>query len=161
MNRIEQPRGYMLLEVMIGGAIAAVIIGTLLTSLADARQRNTLAARDVIAAQLVQEKLEERRLQASRTVALFTALAGGTESPVVNAGTTTLLGDYTRTTTVTNCTYALASTYYATLTAGTTNVNCKEIHVAVTYPDYATRDPSDMKTAEATTVVFEPPPGSP
>lgn len=54
-------RGYLLLEVAIGGAMLALLISTLLTSLADARVRNVKAGRDAIAAQLVQEQIERER----------------------------------------------------------------------------------------------------
>jgi type II secretory pathway pseudopilin PulG len=55
------PRGYLLLEIAIGGALLAVLISVLLTALANARVRNVKAGRDAIAAQLVQEQIERER----------------------------------------------------------------------------------------------------
>lgn len=54
-------RGYILLEVMMGGAMTALLCAHLLSSLSDARVRNVLAARDGVAAALVQDKIEEAR----------------------------------------------------------------------------------------------------
>lgn len=64
---MKNARAYILLEVAVGGAMVAVVIVSLLGVLADARNRNVYAGRDVIASQLVLEKLEEYRASGGTT----------------------------------------------------------------------------------------------
>lgn len=55
------PRGYILLEVTIGGAIVAVAVFSMLASLSEGRTRNVIGGRDVIASQLALDKVEMQR----------------------------------------------------------------------------------------------------
>lgn len=88
----DSPRGYLMIDIMVGGALAAVVIAGLLTVLASARQKNVAATRDIIATQLVVEKLEQQR------AAGFTALTVGTATEPEVAGQT---GKYQRVTVIT------------------------------------------------------------
>ncbi len=54
-------RGYVLLEVAIGGALVAVVVLSLLGSLSEGRTRNVIGGRDVIASQLALDKIEMQR----------------------------------------------------------------------------------------------------
>lgn len=54
-------RGYVLLEVAVGGAMVAVVVFGLLGSLAEGRTRNVIGGRDVIASQLALDKIEMQR----------------------------------------------------------------------------------------------------
>lgn len=57
----QRRRGYILIEVAVGGAILAVAIFGLMGSLAEARTRNVIGGRDVIASQLALDKVEMQR----------------------------------------------------------------------------------------------------
>lgn len=73
-------RGYLLLDVFIGAALAAVIVSILFQQVAAARRSNTAATRDVVATQLLLEKLEQQRSLPYASFANGTAnemLAGG------------------------------------------------------------------------------------
>lgn len=108
-------RGYLLLEAAIGGAMVAVIIGSLLTSLTQARTMSIIAARDQTATQLVNEKLDERRALGFDNVTA--------EAPAKVVGVT---GNFTRETRVTTCT--------ETVPAPGTDIPCKDITVVVRFP---------------------------
>ena len=54
-------RGYVLLEVAMGGAMVAVVVFGLLANLAESRTRNVIGGRDVIASQLALDKIEMQR----------------------------------------------------------------------------------------------------
>jgi hypothetical protein len=111
-SRLRRPlrRGYMLLEVMIGGAMTAVVVMTVLTQIAQARAQNITTGRDVTAAQLVLEKMEEQRLASAWTAATETVAS-------VN-------GMYTRTVAVAACTE----------TVGSLSLTCNDVTVTVTFP---------------------------
>jgi len=130
-------RAYLLLEIALGGAIVAVIVGGILTSLSQARTMTITVGRDQTASQLVLEKLDERR---ALGFALVTAQSAATVA--------TVAGNYTRTTTVTNCTEIVP--------APGTNINCKDIRVTVTF---TTSNGSGLggatRTAQATARVYE------
>lgn len=108
------PRGYILLEVVMGGAMAAVIIAGILTTVAHTRAKNVYAARDVTASQLVLERLEERRALG------YAAVTAMSETPV-----TGVVGRYDRVTAVTDC--------VETVPAPGANTNCRDITVTVSY----------------------------
>jgi hypothetical protein len=74
-------RGYILLEVMMGGALTALVVAGLLSSLADARVRNIVAGRDAVAASLAQDMVEEVR---SRGFGNAGGLCTGAFAPVSN-----------------------------------------------------------------------------
>jgi hypothetical protein len=113
MTRPIRPRGrrgYMLLEVAIGGAVTAVILATVFNQLAAARVRSITAARDVTAAQLVTEKIEEMR-QAAVPAAATETVAG-------------VSGTYTRTVVVAT----------GTETMGATTLSYTDVAVTVSFP---------------------------
>lgn len=114
VTRRRLPRGYLLLEVTVGGAMAAVIIAGVLTIVSDVRVKGIQAARDVTASQLVLERIEERRALG------FAGAAAMTENPVA-----AVTGRYVRTTTVVDCT--------ETVPAPGANLPCKDITVTVTF----------------------------
>jgi hypothetical protein len=58
---VSVKRGYVLYEVMLGGALIALILATLMTQVADSRTKNVIAGRDTIAAMLVQQKMAQQR----------------------------------------------------------------------------------------------------
>lgn len=60
-RRRRNPRGYLLLESVVCGAIAAVILAATLSQLSRARLQNVAAARDVISTQFVLERLDQLR----------------------------------------------------------------------------------------------------
>jgi type II secretory pathway pseudopilin PulG len=55
------PRGYLMIEAVVGGAIVAVAISALLSQLAYARKQTYLAEREIEAQQLVTQKYEQSR----------------------------------------------------------------------------------------------------
>jgi hypothetical protein len=136
-TRNRPPRAYLLLEVALGGAIVAVIVGSILTSLSQARTMSIISGRDQTASQLVLETLDERR---ALGFALVTAQAA---APV-----TGVHGVYTRETTVTPCVEVIA--------APGANMNCKDITVTVTYPISANASTGNAttRTSRATVRVY-------
>lgn len=112
----SRPRAYLLLEAAIGGAMVAVILGSILTSLSQARTMSIVLGRDQVASTLVVEKIDELRALgfAGNPVAVTT------ENPVA-----AIEGKYKRTVTVTACT--------ETIPAPGANVNCRDIVVAVEF----------------------------
>jgi type II secretory pathway pseudopilin PulG len=131
-------RGYLLLEAAIGGAIVAVIIGGLLTSLSQAQTMSIISARDQTATQLVNEKLDERRALGFANVTAQTA--------AVVVGVT---GEFTRQTTVTACT--------ETVPAPGTNIPCKDITVSVSFVAgaNASTGAGGTRTVQATARVYQ------
>ncbi len=109
-NRPRARRGYMLLEVSIGGAVTAVILATVFNQLSAARVRSITSARDVTASQLVIERIEAMRQAAVPTAATET---------VANVN-----GRYTRTTAVAT----------GTETMGTTTLTFTDVAVTVSFP---------------------------
>ena len=68
----QRARGYLLIDIMIAGSIAAVVIASLLSILATARTKNTAATRDVVATQLVLEKFDRERSKGFAFVTMMT-----------------------------------------------------------------------------------------
>ncbi len=136
---MKNARGYILLEVAIGGAMVALLCATLLTSLADARTRNVVAGRNVIASQLALEKIEQQRALGFANL--------GTDSPascsaggVVDTPSFTL-GAYTR-----SCTIG-ATTSTAFSENGGIAVSCKPVSVTVSYNTSAGKQSVTAKSA--------------
>ena len=77
-------RGFLLLDVMVGGALVALILATLLVILASARAKNVAASRDLVATQLVLEEIDRQRAASFANVPLLPA------SPVVTTSGTYL-----------------------------------------------------------------------
>lgn len=138
MLRGFQPaRGYILLEITIGGALIALLIASLLTQVAQARVDNVIAGREIVASQLLQEKIERERARGF--------VAGGSCSP---AETNTVVagqqGTYRRT-----CVRDAAATQ--TIGSGpAVTVNYNDVKVTVTYD--TNKGPRDL---EAYTRVYE------
>jgi type II secretory pathway pseudopilin PulG len=123
-------RGYILLEVAIGGAMVAVLCATVLSSLADARVQNVVAGRDAVAGQLALERLEQQRT-------LGFTLAGSANCPATET-VTNQQGAYTRTCSVSGAsttafTHATGSCTPTCNMAATVNVSCKDVNVSVSY----------------------------
>lgn len=98
-------RGYLLLEVLIAGAIAATMLGTAMFQLQSARAKTVRAEREQVAQLLVVQRLEQARTfgfpRLSPTpVAPFNATnrAGATAETLdaASLGVTGLVGKYTR-----------------------------------------------------------------
>lgn len=130
-------RGYLLIDVMIAGALAAVVIVSVLTVLANARARNVAAARDVIATQLVLEKLDQVRSVA------FASLAGaaGDEPAVADVN-----GTYRRLTTVGPL---------ANETVSGTPLPFRDVTVMVSYSTNAFSAGVAQRETQATTRVYQ------
>lgn len=107
-------RGYVLLEVAIGGAMVAVVIFSLLGSLAEGRTRNVIGGRDVIASQLALDKIEMQRARGFGNTATGCAMG----ETIQNQGV------YTR-----DCVGAAC----AARTMFGVTVNCERVTVTVTY----------------------------
>lgn len=86
----RRSRGYLLMEMMVGGAMAAVILLGVLSLIASARAANIAARRDITANQLVTEMIEQKRFGAFPPTAVVA-------TPISAAG-----GVYTRTVDVTD-----------------------------------------------------------
>ncbi|OGQ23931.1 MAG: hypothetical protein A2138_19415 [Deltaproteobacteria bacterium RBG_16_71_12] len=126
-----KPHGYLLMEVAIGGAMAAVIIAGILTLIADARVKRTAAARDVVASQLVLDKMDDLR----------------NSNPIV-AGSDTPLPGYTR-----SWTANAATAETMTVPDGGIVLNSTEVVVTVTYTSNASSNP--VRTATARSRVYQ------
>lgn len=126
MNKLLQrwkknPRGWLLIEVMVGGAMASVIIGTLLVNTGAALDRTTFASRQMTALMLAQEAIEESRA----------AGVNGTTTGDIGVPSG-LSGSYTRT---------REETIDAAALVGGRTVTAKDVTVTVTFPthDYGTK----------------------
>lgn len=117
-RRRRGPRGWLLVEVAVGGVMASIILGGLLINIGDADDRTTVVGRKLTAQMLAQQGIEQARAITSPQ----TNLANGSNVALpVPSG---LRGTYTRTRTV---------------TSGTTTVNgrtlrFKDVAVTVTFP---------------------------
>ncbi|HEY4220088.1 MAG TPA: hypothetical protein VGO62_02070 [Myxococcota bacterium] len=118
-------RAYILMEVAISGALLAILAGELLSTLADARVKNVVSGRDVVASQLALAKIEQQRSLGYLNVGTDTGpscSSGGTvENPVAGPA-----ANYTRTCTA------------AAMPGTNINVNgkivkCRDVDVAVKY----------------------------
>lgn len=79
-------RAYLMLEMMVGGAMAAVVLVGMLTFISSGRVKNIAASRDVTANQLVNEMMEQKRSAAYPPTAVGAtaiAAAGGTYTRTV------------------------------------------------------------------------------
>jgi hypothetical protein len=137
-------RGYLLLEMVVCGALAAVILAGILSQLVRARNLNVATGRDVIASQLVLERLEIAR----NTPFTNAAIANGITS------TDTPLSGYTRTMTVSNsCSEAMT---FPAPALGATAL-CKDITVTVTFRMNQTGAGSGLqtRTSQAQTRIYQ------
>lgn len=119
----KNPRGWLLVEVAVGGVMASAIIGALIINTGSAMDRTTVASRQMTAMMLAQQAIEESR-------AAGTALTSSGDIGVPPG----LSGRYTRTRTEAG----------GTNTIGTNTINFKEVTVMVSFPthDYGNKQVS-------------------
>ena len=121
LDRLKKhPRGWLLVEVAVGGVMASTIIGALIINTGSAMDRTTVASRQLTAMMLAQQAVEQSRA------------AGTTLTSSGNIGVPAgLSGSYTRNRTET----------VGTTTMGTNIINFKEVTVVVGFPthDYGTK----------------------
>jgi type II secretory pathway pseudopilin PulG len=132
--KAKNPRGYLLIEVAIGGVMAGVIIASLLQNIGDANDRTTIAGRRETAAMLAEQAIEQARAEG------LGLSVGSNVTIAVPAG---LNGTYTRTRTVTSGTETLTSA------SGNLTVNYREVTVTVTFPNA-----SGAKTVTMTSRIY-------
>lgn len=114
-RRTNDPRGWLLVEVAIGGVMASAIIGALIVNTGSAMDRTTVASRQLTAMMLAQQAVEQSRA------------AGTTPTSSGDIGVPSgLSGRYTRTRTETA----------GTTTIGTNVINFKEVTVMVSFPTH-------------------------
>lgn len=102
-----RPRGYLLLEASVGGAMAAVVLFGMMSFIVSGRVQNTAASRMITANHLVNEALEQTR--AGATPATANLVAAG--------------GRYRRTVSTTACTE----------TRGAFSLACSDVEVTVAF----------------------------
>lgn len=137
-RRSPAGRGYILIEVSIGGALVALLIAGLLTQIAQARTDNVIAGRQIIAAQLVQEKIERER-------ALGFVAAGGCNPAETAAVIANQQGQYKRT-----CTRTASASETIGAGLGAVTINYNTVTVTVEYETNR-----GTRTTEAVTRVYE------
>jgi hypothetical protein len=119
---MQRPRrGYLMMEAMVGGAMASVILAGMLSLIAVARSKTVAAARDITANQLVTEAIEQTRSGAY---------------PPVAAGPTNLLeagGVYTRTIAVNSTGCPEVRNNPGSSPATTFSMACTNVTVTVSY----------------------------
>lgn len=108
------PRGWLLLEVAVGGVMASVILAELLVSVGAAGDRSTYVGRRVTAKMLAEQTLEQAR------ATVYGSLVNGTTTETIN-----LQGQYTRVVTITSS--------VATGIGGGTTLNYKNVSVTVRF----------------------------
>ena len=139
-----QPRAYLLIDVMIGGALAAVVIAGLLSVLVDARAKNVQATRDVVATQLVLESLERCR------AAGFAGVSGATCPLAAPPGTAVpgQTGNYKRS--------IQSSVAGSPETINAIQLPFKDVTVTVTYVvGGPTAGTNATRTSQATTRIYQ------
>lgn len=116
----KNPRGWLLVEVAVGGVMASAIIGALIINLGAANDRTTFASRQVTCLMLAQQAIEE-----SRVAGIATTSSGNIGVP---AG---LSGNYTR----------MRTESTGTVVVGASTLNFKDVSVTVSFPthDYGTK----------------------
>lgn len=131
---MKKKRGYLLIEVMVGGIVGGVALLGLLVQIEDAHERSMIAGRDITAAQLCQRGLEISRADimlgvpvTSGAVALPPGALNGTYTSdrVVSTGSDTI---------------------------GTQSVPFTEVTMTVTYPTHR----SGTRTKTMATRVYDP-----
>lgn len=140
-SRARARRGYLLMEVMIAGAMTAVIAAGVLNLILDARLRRIAAARDVVANQLVLDKLEELR-------------NGPFPSP--HAEVTEVVNGYTRQWKVVDPgaeSLSFTSVVGPTATVASITLQCRDVTVTVKYLSNAFANP--VRTTSATTRIYQ------
>jgi type II secretory pathway pseudopilin PulG len=111
----KHPRGWLMVEVAIGGVMASVIVGALLVNVGDAMDKSTVIGRELTANMLAQQAIEM-----ARAVDRTTLASGPVAVPSGLAGT------YTRNQTVTQ--NAVCAT------VNTITISCTDVVVTVTFP---------------------------
>lgn len=116
-NQRRGPRGWLLIEVTIGGIMASVILGALLVNVGDAMDRSSVVGRKLTAQMLAKQGIEQARAITNPVVNL-------PDSSGTLAVPASLQGTYTRTRTITS-----GSTVVGGLT-----VRFVDVAVTVTFP---------------------------
>lgn len=127
--------GYLLLEVMIGGVMAASIIGFMSVALVTSRNARARANKSVVAEQLLQERVADVAALGYGVTA--GALPSSPEALTVGGQA------YTRATAIAACTENLGAVAVAT--------PCKDVTVTVSYPVFNT-----IESSTTTVRVFQP-----
>ena len=132
-KRTRGPRGWLLVEVAVGGVMASVIIGALLVNIGGAVDRTTVISRQMTARMLAEQGLEQIRSK------------GITGSPSDVAPVPSgLTGTYTRA-----CTTASTSNPVGGINLTTLTISC-----TVTFP---TSPPGQIKTVTVSTAITDAP----
>jgi hypothetical protein len=137
----KKQRGYLLIDVMVGGALAAVVVAGVLTVLASARTKNVHTARDIVASQLVLDQLERCRSFGFANI----GVAGKCPlivTPTAVAGQT---GNYLMT---------VAATAAANETINSIKLRFRDVTVTVQYNAERGSTPATRK-AQATTRIYQ------
>ena len=111
------PRGWLLVEVTVGGVMVSVILGGLLINVGDAMDKSAVVGRKLTAQMLAKQGIEQARAVTNAVG----VLVDGTTTLAVPA---TLRGSYTRTRTISS----------GTTMVGTLAVSFKDVAVTVTFP---------------------------
>ena len=122
-------RGYVLMEVMMGGAMLAVLLTSVLMQLGEARGHTARAGRDAVSGRLVEAKLEELR-------DLGAAAASGSDAPVTQ-------GTYARSWTVSGA--------QTQVVGDARTLTFRDVNVVVTYSFKG-----QARTSRAATRVYGP-----
>lgn len=127
----DPPRGWLLIEVAIGGVMASVIVAALLVNIGSANDRTTVISRQMTAMMLAQQAIEESRA------------AGTAVTSSGNIGVPTgLSGTYTRSRTESS----------STLSVSGTNIDVKDVSVTVSFQTHE----FGTKTVTLQTRISEP-----
>jgi type II secretory pathway pseudopilin PulG len=116
-------RGYLLIEVAIGGVMAAVVVGSVLELLGHANDRTAISARQETALSLANQAIEQ-----ARSAGIGLTNGSNVDVPVP----TGLNGRYTRTRTVTSGTTTVSSTSPAGAAVDLL-LDYKDVSVTVTF----------------------------
>jgi type II secretory pathway pseudopilin PulG len=126
------PRGWLLVEVAVGGVMASVILGSLLIHIGDSMDRSTVVGRKLTAQMLAQQGIEQARAVDAPLVNLLDGTADMGVPP-------NLVGSYTRTRTITSGETAV----------GALTLRFKDVTVTVTFPQR-----SGVKTVSVQTRIY-------
>jgi type II secretory pathway pseudopilin PulG len=116
-SRRRSLRGWLMIEVAVGGVMASVILGSLLIQVGDSMDKTVVVGRELTATMLAQQAIE----QARGIAAPFVNLTDGTTTVAVPSGMT---GTYTRTRTVASGHVTIAGQA----------LSFKDVKVTVTFP---------------------------
>lgn len=133
-RRRRGPRGWLLVEVTVGGVMASVVLGALLVNVGDSMDKSSIVGRRLTAQMLAKQGIEQAR-------AIANPQANLPDGTVTIAAPSTLRGSYTRTRVVSS----------GVTTIGTNTVNFKDVTVTVTFPNKTA-----TKTVSLQTRIYDP-----